>query len=261
MAARSARVVKLPRSKSVAIKEAPASILAVIARAASDPDVLPDKMRALLDMQKEIQAEEARMAFTQDFIAMSEELPIINATGRIEIREKVGGERTGRVQQSTPYATYNEIWKTIKPILQKHHFGLTHSNEGSPDGRVIVRSTLMHNKGFERQSVIPLPLETSGSKNNVQGAGSSTSYGKRYNTVQLLNLISEAAEDRDTDGVTTIDQKQLEDLIELADSVSADKRRFCEHMNIPSMKDLPLARLDQAIALLKLKGKKAKAAS
>lgn len=258
MATRTARVVKIPRAKSVAVREHPTNILSIIAHAAADPAVMPDKMRALLDMQKEIMAEEARMAFTADYIKMSGELPVIDATGRIEIREKVGGERTGRIMQATPYATYNVIWKTVKPILQEHHFALLHSNEASADGRVIVRSTLMHDKGHQRESVIPLPLETSGSKNNVQGYGSSTSYGKRYNTVQLLNLISEAPEERDTDGVEVIDQKQLEELIALADEVGADKRRFCESMNIPSMKDLPVARLAEANALLKLKAARAK---
>lgn len=256
MGALKARVTKLRTAKNIAIREPqqkPTNILSIIAQAAADPAVQPEKMRALLDMQKEIINEEARMAFTEDYIAMSTELPIIDATGRIEIRAREGGERTGRLLQATPYATYNEIWKAVKPVLQKYHFGLIHNNEPSPEGRVVVRTTLMHNRGSQRESLCALPLETSGSKNNVQGVGSSTTYGKRYNTIQLLNLISEAPEDRDTDGVTTITEDQLADLIALADEVGADKRRFCDHMQIPSMKDLPASRLEEAKAKLQLR--------
>jgi hypothetical protein len=242
--------------KATPVARPPNNILGIIADAAADESVQPEKMRALLDMQKEIMAEEARIAFTKDFIAMMEELPTINATGRIEIRERVAGQRTGPIQQSTAYATYNEIWRTIKPILLKHHFGLTHSNIESSDGRVVVKTTLIHERGHQRESIIPLPLETSGSKNNVQAYGSSTSYAKRYNTAQLLNLISDTKEDRDTDGVTTIDQSQLEELIILADDFGVDKRRFCEHFKIPAMIDLPIARLDEAKGMIRKKGKK-----
>ena len=257
MATRKHRAVST--HKAVAVHQPkPSSILGIIADAAKDTDVQPEKMRALLDMQKEIMAEEAKIAFTHDFLAMQDKLPTINALGRIEIREKVGGQRTGPVQQSTPYATYNEIWKTVKPILKAHGFGLTHSNLESPDGRVIVRTTLMHKGGHRIESTTPLPLETSGNKNNVQGYGSSTSYAKRYNTSELLNLISEAPEDRNTDGVTVITQGQLEELIIRADEAGVDKRRFCEHFNVPSMKDLPAARLAEANDLIRKKAEAGK---
>src|SRR5271168_5095495 len=54
----------------------PANMLAIIANAAANKDVDVEKMRALLDMQREIMTEAARIAFTEDFIAM--ELPSVN---------------------------------------------------------------------------------------------------------------------------------------------------------------------------------------
>ena len=253
MATRSARV----RAVAIAPKPQPnpTNILSVIARAAADPVVLPEKMRALLDMQKEIMAEEGRVAFTEDYIKMASELPVIDATGLIEIRskDKDSGERTGRLLQATPYAKYNSIWKAVQPILQRHGFALIHSTDSSPYGRVIVRSILMHNRGYQRESVMVLPMETSGSKNNVQGVGSSVSYGKRYNAVQLLNLISEAPEDRDTDGVAVITQEQADALVDLAVEVGADQKKFCAHMQIPTIADLPSSRYEEAKAKLQLR--------
>lgn len=171
------------------------NMLLVIARAAADKDVNPDKMRALLDMQKEIRAEEARIAFTEAFIEMSAELPVINAKGRIEIEAKAG-----KKGQSTPYATFNEINRVTKPILHRRGFALWCEPDFAPDGRIIVHGHLDHKGGHGKSCSISMPLETSGSKNNVQGVGSSLSYGKRYCAIALLNLVSEALEDRDDDG-------------------------------------------------------------
>jgi hypothetical protein len=178
----------------------PANMLAVIARAAADPRTDTAKMQALLDMQKSIMADESKRAFNSAFIALQNDLPSVGRDGKIEIRQKdaQGSRENGRVQQSTPYATFNNIMKTIKPLLIRHGFALSFSTE--PAGERILVKGLLEGHGHERTTAFPLPAETSGSKNNVQGWGSSMSYGKRYCTIALLNIISEAPEDVDTDG-------------------------------------------------------------
>ncbi len=252
---------------AVVTEPAPTNMLAVIARAAADPAVVPEKMRALLDMQKEIMAEEARLAFSAAYLEMQNELPTINAKGRIEIREKVGGERTGKIQQSTPYATFNEIHRVTKPVLKKHGFTLSFATDQSPDGsRLIVRGFLDHIKGHQRTTLLALPLETSGSKNNVQGYGSSMSYGKRYAAIALLNLVTEALEDRDDDGVASgktdlesvqpgerkgLTVEQSAALVALINSSGAGLERFLDKYQIKAVIDLDPALYDSAVAACK----------
>ena len=56
---------------------------------------------------------------------------------KIEIRAKDGkGERTGAVQQSTPYATFPAIMKAIQPALTKN--GLRLSFSTTPMEPIIV---------------------------------------------------------------------------------------------------------------------------
>jgi hypothetical protein len=213
-------------------------------------------MRELLDMQKEIMAEQSKRDFNAAFIALQRELPTIRRDGKIEIREKVAGERVGRVQQATPYATFNAIMGAIKPLLVKHGFALSFETEPMAE-RLLVKGRL-EGHGHERTTAFPLPAETSGSKNNVQGWGSSMSYGKRYCTIALLNIISEAQEDRDTDGnenkptlkdakgggfvevpdrpkVTEEQAIALRDLIEWC---GVGTRKFVEHYGIKTVADL-----------------------
>lgn len=184
----------------------PQNMLQIIAGAVMDPRCDVTKMQALLDMQKQIEDRDALKAFTADFIKLQSDLSstTIRMDGKIEIRAKdAKGERTGKVQQATPYATFNNIMKFVKPLLQKHNFTLSFETEPTPDGsRILVRGILAHALGHQRTTAFPLPAETSGSKNNVQGWGSSMSYGKRYCTIALLNIVSEAPEDRDLNGNT-----------------------------------------------------------
>jgi hypothetical protein len=175
---------------------APMNMLAVLANAASDPKCEPAKMRELYAIHKEMAQDQAKIDFIRDFAALQSENLHIDAKGLIVIPAKEG--KTG---QKTPYAKFNDIMKAIRPLLQKHGFTLSFATEPSTDAsRLIVKGFLDHKGGHQRSSAFPLPAEVSGSKNNVQGWGSSMSYGKRYCTIALLNLTSEALEDQDDDG-------------------------------------------------------------
>ncbi|OFX05673.1 MAG: hypothetical protein A3E78_03250 [Alphaproteobacteria bacterium RIFCSPHIGHO2_12_FULL_63_12] len=217
---------------------APRSFLEVIMRAVADPRCDTGKMRELLAMQKEINDEEARKAFTADFMALTDDLPAITADRTIEIRKKgPDGERTGAIIQSTPYVTFNAMMNVLKRPLKIHGFSLSYATEPSADGtRLIVWVYLDHVRGHQRKTAFPLPAETSGSKNNVQGWGSAQSYGMRYGTRALLNIISRAPEDADTDGV-----------VEPVKTVGEDEPKQTEKIGLT---------FDQSVALVGKIGKK-----
>jgi hypothetical protein len=252
---------KKPPGKAVAVAEPPAqreakSVLAIIADAAANPSCNPENMRALLDMQKEIMAEQSRRDFNDAFVRLQAELPRIRADRKIVIREKDSrGGRTGNVIQATPYATFQGIMKAVQPLLSKHKFGLSFATEPMADGRILVRGFL-DGYGHRRESSFPMQAETSGSKNNIQGWGSSQSYGKRYCTVALLNIISEAIEDADVDGhdgdfvrskdgfAEAVDEPKLspehrDDLRDLIVEAGLKEKQFCVRYGIDQVGMLP----------------------
>jgi hypothetical protein len=255
-----------PKQEIVVQKRSPApakqdaisttSVLKILADAAADPNVNPDKMRALLEMQKEIRAAEAKQAFADAFITMRPLLPTISATGRIVIEGKVG-----KRGQNTPYATFNEIHKKVTPILSQHGFVMNFAPDALPDGRLVMTGTLEHRGGHATHGRIVLPAETSGSKNNVQGVGSAISYGKRYLMVTMLNLISEASEDVDDDGqaagnlersaarpaeIQVLTEKQVTDLRKAIEGCGATEEMFCQRFEIEKLEDLPPTQLGEA---------------
>ena len=254
----------------------PLNMLAVLANAAGDPKCEPAKMRELYAIHKEMAADQAKIDFIRDFAALQAENLHINAKGKIVIPAK-----DGRAGQSTPYAKFNDITKAIKPLLKKHHFTLSFETEPSTDAsRLIVKGRLAHDHGHERVTAFPLPAETSGSKNNVQGWGSSMSYGKRYCTIALLNLTSEAMEDEDDDGAAagkadptkivqaaepdvpkTLTVDQTQDLLALIKSSGVGLERFLEKYNLKGVIDLPQSRLVEATNALNNYAKNNKAAT
>lgn len=243
------KIAKPAASSSAAIVPAkappPQNMLAVIANAAANPKVNPDAMRALLDMQKEIMAEESRIAFITALHDMRSHLPVINKDGKIVIPPK-----DGKRGQQTPYATFENIMEQVEPILQKFGFVLTFQVSPTADGsRINIRAILSHIRGHERFSDFPLPAETSGSKNNVQGWGSSFSYGKRYSTIAVLNIRTRAAEDRDTDGhvePSTITAEEIDILRQKMKAAGLSEADFCVGYKIDRIQDLPAKDYDDA---------------
>ena len=210
-------------------------------------------MRELYAIHKEMAADQAKIEYVRDFMALQAENLKIDAKGKIIVPPKDG--KTGF---KTPYATFNDIDKAVKPLLQKHGFTLSFATEPSPSdpSRLIVKGFLDHKGGHQRTSAFPLPIDQSGGKNNVQGWGSSQSYGKRYCTIALLNLTSEAKEDADDDGFGAnptqeiITAEQAKALMALVDSSGVGGKRFCEKYGLEKVADLPAKSLAEATKAL-----------
>jgi ERF superfamily len=241
-----------------AVTAPPADFLSLLYQMAIDPRVDVEKMKAGLDMQERIENRDAVKAFTRDFIALQDVLPIIDKDGKID---------HGAGKQKNLYSTYPNIMKVCKPLLKAHGFALASWVEPEAGGaRIVVVSQLDHVEHHHRTSRFPLPNEQSGSKNPVQGWGSTQQYGMRYNAIALLNIVSEAPGDRDTDGrvgnfknakggglaevpdeVSTITAAQKETLLEKINWCGVSLAKFHEHYGIEKTADLPANLFDAAV--------------
>lgn len=158
-------------------------LLAVIERAARDPSVDIDKMERLLAMQERVQERLAKQAFTEAKLAMRPELPEVTRKGHIIIKDK-----SGNITQDTEFARFEDLHDAVIPVITRHNFDLKFKNGMSPEGKVRIITILSHVAGHEDETYFDLPHDSSGSKNAVQAVGSSTSYGKRYGLLAILNI-------------------------------------------------------------------------
>jgi len=190
-----------------AVTEYGGGILAVIERAARDPNTDIDKLERLFALRERIEEREAKIAFTEAKIAMRAELPEITMKGMIVIK------KDNRIVQETPFARFEDLHELVMPILTQNGFDLKFKNGLSPDGKVRVTTILAHAAGHEDETYFDLPHDSSGSKNAVQAIGSSTKYGMRYGTISILNLRVVGDDD---DGVSAIPQTVVEKPVETA---------------------------------------------
>jgi len=198
----------------------PGNFLAVIAAAALDPKVDVQKMHGLLDVQERMMAKQAEIDFNADFARLQADLPRITKDAKIVHKGNLIGT----------YATYEKIDDVIRPLLIKHGFGLRFNTEPTTD-RVIITATLSHKSGHSITDKIPLTIDASGAKNNVQGVGSTIAYGKRYLVGMLLNLVFEGDDDdgksADYAPITDDQAATLKDMIR---ETGTDTRKFLSIM-------------------------------
>ncbi len=235
------------------------ALISMIERVALNPAVDIDKMERLLEMQERILARTARVAYASALADMQPELPVIGRRGLIEVRKKgASGDRDGEVQQSTPYALWEDINEAIRPVLQKHGFALSFRTGQTADGRVSVTGILSHREGHQEETTMVLQHDSTGSKNAVQAIGSSTSYGKRYTAMALLNLTSRGEDDDagKAGAPPTINDEQLKKLQALASDVGGDVAKLCAHFKIDALPELPTGKFAEAVGIMELKRQK-----
>lgn len=223
-----------------------ASIMAVIARAASDPATDVDKLERLMGMYERLESRKAEQAYNEAMSAAQQEIGV------------VGVNRTN-TQTKSKYATYDALDRHVRPIYVKHGFSLSFDTaEGAPADHIRLICRVGHIGGFTRTHHVDMPADGKGAKGGdvmtrTHAAGSAFSYGQRY----LLKLIFNIATGEDDDGNAAsgpkITQAQIDDLVGLMDEVKADRARFLKFMRVESLHDIPASRYQAAVKALEAK--------
>lgn len=221
---------------------------ALISRAATDPNFDVEKMRALLDMQKELVADQAKAQFNEAYARLQLVLPRIKKGGIVEYKDK----------PAFTYAKWEDIDAAIRPLLNAEGFSLTFDTAPHQSGGILVTGKLLHSSGHEKTASIgPLPLDTSGGKNNLQGAGSTFAYGCRYTSRMLLNLIYEAEDDDGhRGGLVFITDEQVKRLSDLVMETKSDLNAFLQYMEVaglPNIVSQDYAKAENALLMKKRK--------
>lgn len=168
------------------------SIIAMIERAARDPNVDIDKFERLMAMKERVEADAARRAYND---AM--------AKAQADIAEQPIVRRAKNDHTKSHYARLEDILQVVTPIATKHGFRMSFGTTDSPvKDHYRVTCKLAHASGHEENYQADIPSDLVGSqgkanKTAVQGFGSTMSYGRRYLVLLIFNL---ALVNEDNDG-------------------------------------------------------------
>jgi len=220
-------------------------MVSMIERIASDPNVPIEKLERMLDMQERIQTGQRKAEHAEAKAAAMADMPSVPMNGK---------GHNGR-----PYSTLKDITSTTRPVLSKHGLALTFDVQVD-NGQIIVTAILTHRNGHDERVSIPLPADNSGSKNAVQGIGSSQTYGQRYTAQAILGLSlgDDVEDDGAGGGGERITEDQFNALRDLLEQAGADEARMCAFFKVQHLGELPASKYGQADALLRSKLKKSK---
>lgn len=157
--------------------------LSPLVQAAMSGQLDTEKMRELLNIQKDYEANEARKAYHRAVAAFKAHAPTVRKD------KAVSYGNTNYRHVSLGYAL-----SEINPILSQHGLSISWKTR-QEDKTIYVRCILTHELGHsEDTELFGLP-DASGQKNPVQQVASTVTYLKRHTAFALLGLEAEGADD------------------------------------------------------------------
>jgi hypothetical protein len=205
-----------------------------------------EKLRGLLELQKEWEANEARKAYHK---AMSD---FKASPPRIEKDRSVS---FGAGKASYQHASLANVVEKITAELSKH--GLSASWKTHQNGQIVVTCRITHVLGHSEETTLSALADTSGSKNAIQAIGSTITYLQRYTILSALGL---ATEDQDDDGKASqdevIDEAQIVALTDYINATDTDPKKFLKWLGVSSLNEIMKSQYQKALSALKAKEQK-----
>lgn len=194
----------------------PATLMAVISRAAADPNTDIEKMERLMGMYERMELRKAEAAFNESMM---------------EAQAKIGRIAADKQNSQTHswYATYAAIDREVRPVYTECGFALSFNTETASPETVRVVCLVSHRAGFTRSYGVDMPADGKGAKGNdvmtkTHAAGSAMSYGQRYLLKLIFNIaIGVDPDDDDGNGGSAIDPSWFTAVSEAADTTALHK--------------------------------------
>jgi hypothetical protein len=229
-----------------------------VLRLLADPKIPAEKLQILLQMQMQVLEDARREAFNAAYAGMSLEMPQIEKRGVVEL------VKDGKILGRYKYLKFEDQDAVVRPILNKHGFGMSFYT-GAENGQPVIYGELLHRDGYSKRGFLPLVPDRGPGRNDLQAEGSALSYQKRYLQEMLCNIVRKGADD---DGIAggsrPISQGQVKELVELLADTGTKTEVFLRLFvtGIETLEGIPardFARLKNALQEKKaslLKGKK-----
>lgn len=218
----------------------------LIAMALRDRDVDVPKMRELLQMQREIMADQAKGEFNREFALAYAKMPVVPKDGIV-------ADKNGKKIYN--FARYEDMDAFVRPIETEHGFARTFSESNiQGQGRTIV-GVLLHRTGHSMTATITLPPNTGPLRNDLQAAGGTITFARRYLTEMLWNMVRVGTDKDGTDWRAPLSGDQVAELERLIAETHTDLGQFLATMvsGAASLVEVPHADFPRLVNALNVK--------
>lgn len=202
------------------------------------------QLEKMIELKERVDATEARKAYFAALSLFQSKCPAI-------LKKKKA--------HNSLYAPLGDIIEQVKDLL--HECGLSYHFipfQGA-DGSLTETCVTTHIGGHSESVPFTAPPDTTGSKNEIQALGSTSTYLRRYAFTGAFGIVT-ADEDMDgrlpTPDPVPITHDQIIELEELIQVTKTSLDDFCKHWKIGAVDDLFDSNFAQAKYYLELKQKK-----
>ena len=223
------------------------TVLELIERVALDPRADVEKLDRMMTMYERLKAKEAELAFNAAKGRILKKLAGIKfVKNRPAIYEIENGKPQKRTYEAFKYAPLEEIDKQLRPLLVEENMDLSYSDEPRDGGGIRIRGRLKHlPSGHYEDSFMSAPLDTTGGKSEVQAAGSTNSFLRRYVVCNIFNIV--VVGDDDDGAMGTIDEDQTKTILDLIEKAKVGPK-FLKYMKARSVEEA--GSLEAAVATI-----------
>lgn len=174
-----------PQHLAAAPRQVATTAFELVAQAAARGASM-EELKAFIDLQERLEANEARKAFTAAMAAFKRNAPSIYKDKNVS--------HSGI---SYDHATLGAVCDAVIAELAEH--GISHDwDTDQPDsGMIVVKCTLTHLLGHSKSTTLQAPPDNSGKKNGIQQIGSTVTYLQRYTLLGACGLATKDAQDND----------------------------------------------------------------
>jgi hypothetical protein len=210
--------------------QGPPTALSLIQMGMSDPNFDVGKLQALVQMEREMRHDAAKVEFAAAKARIQNQVPRVAKNG------KIINHKTNQLQNR--YALYEDIDLVIRPLMAAEGFAISYDNPTSSAQGMTFTATVSHRLGHVEHMSMTLPPDASGSKNGTQGAVSTSSYARRALLSMWANIITEGADDDGNGGSRPITESQVMEMQDLLDESGRTQEAFLKLANVKKMGDI-----------------------
>lgn len=231
-------------------------MISMIERVALNPQIPIERLESLLTMKERLD-DRAREAEEREQIRAYH-----RAMAVCQSKLKVVAKNKANTQTNSKYADLAALSKAVDPVIHDNGFSLSFSPAGENEkGEQLLEWTIAHSDGHIKTGIAALPTDKTGAKGNVNKTdmhafGSAATYGRRYLKLMLFDIATGDDDDGNAAGSEAITEKQLDELIKLADDLNVDKAKFCTWAEVDSFAAIRRHDFFKAKSALLQKGKK-----
>ena len=204
-------------------------------------------LERLMALQERWEASQARKSFDEAIASARAEIKPIAKNRHVGFDSR----KPGAARTYYRHEDLAEVARTVDAALSKNGLSYRWRTTSVINEPIAVTCIISHRAGHSEENTLTAGRDDSGNKNSIQAIGSTLTYLQRYTLKAALGLAASNDDDGKATDSSAISDEQFDAIRKVMLDTSANEVRFCEFFAIEGVADLPAARFDEAMTMLR----------